>query len=185
MINKIKKDTDIRMGKNVEAFKKQISKIRTSRASPSILDGIIVKCYGTELPLRQLAGVTVKDAHTLVINLFDYSTSAMIKKAIQSSNLGLNPHSIGNVIHVPLPLLTEERRKDLVKVVRFEAEQCRISVRNARRDANDKMKILLKDKEISADVDRRFQDEIQKMTNTYIRLLDVALINKEKELLEF
>ncbi|WP_037389130.1 ribosome recycling factor [Serratia symbiotica] len=185
MINEIRKDADIRMEKSVEAFKNQISKVRTGRASPSILDGIMVEYYGAATPLRQLAIVTVEDSRTLAINLFDRSLGSAVEKAIMSSDLGLNPNSAGSVIRVPLPPLTEERRRDLIKVVRAEAEQGRVAVRNVRRDANDKVKALLKDKEISEDADRRSQDEIQKMTDAYIKLLDAALADKEKELLDF
>lgn len=185
MINEIRKDADSRMEKSVEAFKTQISKIRTGRASPSILDGIMVEYYGSATPLRQLANVTVEDSRTLAINLFDRSLGQAVEKAIMSSDLGLNPSSAGTVIRVPLPPLTEERRKDLIKVVRGEAEQGRVAVRNVRRDANDKVKALLKDKEISEDEDRRSQEDIQKMTDAYIKLLDTALADKEKELMDF
>lgn len=185
VINEIRKDADSRMGKCVESFKNQISKIRTGRASPSILDGIMVEYYGASTPLRQLANVTVEDSRTLAINLFDRSLGAAVEKAIMASDLGLNPNSAGSVIRVPLPPLTEERRKDLIKVVRGEAEQGRVAVRNVRRDANDKVKVLLKDKEISEDEDRRSQDDIQKMTDAYIKLLDAALAEKEKELMDF
>ncbi|WON75986.1 ribosome recycling factor [Serratia sp. UGAL515B_01] len=185
MINEIRKDADTRMEKSVEAFKNQISKIRTGRASPSILDGIMVEYYGSATPLRQLANVTVEDSRTLAINLFDRSLGSAVEKAIMSSDLGLNPSSAGSVIRVPLPPLTEERRKDLIKVVRGEAEQGRVAVRNVRRDANDKVKALLKDKQISEDEDRRSQEDIQKMTDAYIKLLDAALADKEKELMDF
>ncbi|CAI0972147.1 ribosome recycling factor [Serratia quinivorans] len=185
MINEIRKDADSRMEKSVEAFKTQISKIRTGRASPSILDGIMVEYYGSATPLRQLASVTVEDSRTLAINLFDRSLGSAVEKAIMASDLGLNPSSAGSVIRVPLPPLTEERRKDLIKVVRNEAEQGRVAVRNVRRDANDKVKALLKDKEISEDEDRRSQDDVQKLTDAYIKLLDTALAEKEKELMDF
>ncbi|ORM64180.1 ribosome recycling factor [Pantoea rodasii] len=185
MINDIKKDADTRMEKCVDAFKNQISKVRTGRASPSLLDGIVVPYYGTPTPLRQLASVTVEDSRTLKINVFDRSLSPAVEKAIMASDLGLNPSSAGTDIRVPLPALTEERRKDLIKVVRGEAEQGRVSVRNVRRDANDKIKALLKDKEISEDDERRSQDEIQKMTDVYIKNLDAALAEKEKELMDF
>ncbi|MCA1179848.1 MULTISPECIES: ribosome recycling factor [unclassified Pantoea] len=185
MINDIKKDADTRMEKCVDAFKNQISKVRTGRASPSLLDGIMVPYYGTPTPLRQLASVTVEDSRTLKINVFDRSLSPAVEKAIMASDLGLNPSSAGTDIRVPLPALTEERRKDLIKVVRGEAEQGRVSVRNVRRDANDKIKALLKDKEISEDDERRSQEEIQKMTDGYIKNLDAALAEKEKELMDF
>ncbi|HCW98281.1 MAG TPA: ribosome recycling factor [Pantoea sp.] len=185
MINDIKKDAETRMEKCVEAFKNTISKVRTGRASPSLLDGIVVEYYGTPTPLRQLASVTVEDSRTLKINVFDRSMGPAVEKAIMASDLGLNPSSAGSDIRVPLPALTEERRKDLIKVVRGEAEQGRVSVRNVRRDANDKIKALLKDKEISEDDERRTQDEIQKMTDARIKNVDAALAEKEKELMEF
>jgi ribosome recycling factor len=185
VINDIKKDADTRMEKCVEAFKNTISKVRTGRASPSLLDGIVVEYYGTPTPLRQLASVTVEDSRTLKINVFDRTLSAAVEKAIMKSDLGLNPSSAGSDIRVPLPALTEERRKDLIKIVRGEAEQGRVSVRNVRRDANDKIKALLKDKEISEDDERRAQDEIQKMTDAYIKKVDAALSEKETELMDF
>ncbi|MBV6821063.1 ribosome recycling factor [Rahnella sp. PD12R] len=185
MINEIKKDAEIRMDKCVESFKTHISKIRTGRASPGILDGIMVDYYGSSTPLRQLAQVTVEDSRTLAISVFDRSISAAVEKAIMTSDLGLNPSSAGATIRVPLPALTEERRKDLIKVVRGEAEQGRVSVRNVRRDANDKTKALLKDKEISEDEDRRSQDDIQKLTDIFIKKIDVALAEKETELMDF
>jgi len=185
VINDIKKDAEVRMEKCVEAFKNNISKIRTGRASPAILDGIMVDYYGSATPLRQLASVTVEDSRTLKINVFDRSISNAVEKAIMSSDLGLNPMSAGTDIRVPLPALTEERRKDLIKIVRGEAEQGRVSVRNVRRDANDKVKALLKDKEISEDDDRRSQEEIQKMTDGGIKKIDAALAEKEAELMDF
>lgn len=185
VINDIKKDAEVRMEKCVEAFKNNISKIRTGRASPAILDGIMVDYYGSATPLRQLASVTVEDSRTLKINVFDRSISNAVEKAIMSSDLGLNPMSAGTDIRVPLPALTEERRKDLIKIVRGEAEQGRVSVRNVRRDANDKVKALLKDKEISVDDDRRSQEDIQKMTDVGIKKIDAALAEKEAELMEF
>lgn len=185
VINDIKKDAETRMDKCVEAFKSTISKVRTGRASPSLLDGIVVEYYGTPTPLRQLASVTVEDSRTLKINVFDRSLGPAVEKAIMTSDLGLNPSSAGTDIRVPLPALTEERRKDLIKIVRGEAEQGRVSVRNVRRDANDKIKALLKDKEISEDDERRSQDDIQKMTDLHIKHVDAALAEKEKELMEF
>ncbi|MDL1301243.1 ribosome recycling factor [Yersinia pestis] len=183
MINEIRKDAEVRMEKCLEAFQNHISKIRTGRASPSILDGIQVEYYGTATPLRQLANIVVEDSRTLALTVFD--RSAAVEKAIMTSDLGLNPSSAGTVIRVPLPALTEERRKDLIKVVRAEAEQGRVSIRNVRRDANDKVKALLKDKEISEDEDRRSQDDVQKLTDAYIKKVDAALAVKEAELMDF
>ncbi|WP_312241331.1 ribosome recycling factor [Pantoea sp.] len=185
MINDIKKDAETRMDKCVEAFKNTISKVRTGRASPSLLDGIVVEYYGTPTPLRQLASVTVEDSRTLKINVFDRSMGPAVEKAIMASDLGLNPSSAGSDIRVPLPALTEERRKDLIKIVRGEAEQGRVSVRNVRRDANDKIKALLKDKAIGEDEERRAQDEVQKMTDAHIKKVDLALSEKETELMDF
>ncbi|MGP1956235.1 MAG: ribosome recycling factor [Arsenophonus sp. NC-PE1-MAG3] len=185
MINKIKKDAQERMEKSVDALKSQINKIRTGRASPSLLDGIMVEYYGSATPLRQLANITTEDSYTLAITVFDRKLALAVEKAIIASNLGLNPSSTGTIIRLPLPPLTEERRKDLIKVVRNDAEQGRVSVRNARRDANDKIKILLKDKKISDDLERRAQDEIQKLTDNYIMKIDESLEEKEKELMEF
>ncbi|WP_334473262.1 ribosome recycling factor [Arsenophonus sp. PmNCSU2021_1] len=185
MINEIKKDAQERMEKSVEALKSQINKVRTGRASPSLLDGIMVEYYGAATPLRQLANITAEDSRTLAITVFDRTLAPAVEKAIMASDLGLNPSSAGTIIRVPLPPLTEERRKDLIKVVRNDAEQGRVSVRNARRDANDKIKALLKDKEISEDDERRAEDEIQKLTDNFIKKVDEALEQKEKELMEF
>lgn len=184
VINEIKKDTEARMEKCLEAFKHHISKIRTGRASPALLDGIMVEYYGSPTPLRQVANVVAEDSRTLAITVFDRTLGPAVEKAIISSDLGLNPSSAGTVIRVPLPPLTEERRRDLTKIVRNEAEQGRVSVRNVRRDANDKIKALLKEKTISEDEERRAQDEIQKLTDRYIKKVDEALASKEAELLE-
>ena len=185
MLNEIQKDTEQRMEKSLEAFHTHISKIRTGRASPSILDGIQVEYYGSATPLRQLANVVAEDSRTLAITVFDKSLTAAVEKAILASDLGLNPASTGTVIRVPLPPLTEERRRDLTKIVRGEAEQGRVSVRNIRRDANDQIKALLKDKEISEDDERKAQDAIQKITDAMIKKLDVILAEKEKEIMAF
>ena len=185
MINEIKKDTEQRMEKSIEAFKTQISKIRTGRAHPSLLDGIHVEYYGAATPLRQLANVVAEDARTLAVSVFDRSLIQAVEKAIMTSDLGLNPSSAGTTIRVPLPALTEERRRDLTKVVRAEAEQGRVAVRNIRRDANDQIKALLKDKEISEDDERKAQDTIQKLTDAYVKRVDEALADKEKELMDF
>lgn len=184
VINEIRKDAEIRMEKCVDAFKNHISKVRTGRASPSLLDGIQIEYYGTLTPLRQLANIIAEDSRTLAITVFDRALAPAVEKAIMASDLGLNSSSAGTVIRVPLPPLTEERRRDLIKVVRAEAEQGRVSVRNVRRDANDKVKALLKDKTIGEDEDRRSQDEIQKLTDAWIKKLDSALAEKEAELME-
>ncbi len=185
MINEIRTDAETRMDKCVDAFKTHINKVRTGRAHPSLLDGIQIEYYGSSTPLRQVANVVAEDSRTLAITVFDRSLSAAVEKAIMSSDLGLNPSSAGTTIRVPLPAMTEERRKDLTKVVRAEAEQGRISVRNVRRDANDKLKALLKDKAIGEDDERKAQDDIQKMTDIMIKKVDQALADKEKELMDF
>lgn len=184
MINDVIKDAKERMTKSVEALKSQMSKVRTGRAHPSILDGIKVSYYGADTPLNQLANIAVEDSRTLAITVFDKSTTGAVEKAIMTSDLGLNPASAGTVIRVPLPPLTEERRRDLVKVVRAEAEQGRVAVRNIRRDANSDVKELLKEKEITEDDDRKAQDDIQKITDEAIKRIDELLSAKEAELME-
>ncbi|HEY5715467.1 MAG TPA: ribosome recycling factor, partial [Psychromonas sp.] len=167
-----------------EAFKSQLAKIRTGRAHPSLLDGIMVPYYGSNTPLRQVSNVSTEDARTLTVTVFDASLIQAVEKAIMGSNLGLNPMSAGTVIRIPLPPLTEERRRDLIKVVRGEAENSRIAIRNIRRDANGDLKTLEKDKDISEDEQRAGEDLIQKVTNDYIKQIDDLLAVKEKELLE-
>ena len=184
MINDILKDSKIRMEKSVEALKGQLSKIRTGRAHPSLLDGIQVSYYGANTPLRQVANVSVEDARTLTISVFDKTLIQPVEKAILQSDLGLNPMSAGTTIRVPLPPLTEERRRDLVKVVRNEAEGARVAVRNIRRDANADLKTLLKDKEIGEDDERKAVDEVQKLTDAFVKKVDEVLADKEKELME-
>ena len=185
MINDIKQDAKERMTKSVESLKSQMSKIRTGRAQPALLDGITVDYYGSSTPLRQVANVVAEDSRTLAVTVFDRSMIQAVEKAIMTSDLGLNPSSAGTTIRVPLPALTEERRKDLTKIVRGEAEQARVAVRNVRRDANDKVKALLKEKEISEDDDRRSQEDVQKMTDAAIKKVDAALADKEAELMQF
>jgi ribosome recycling factor len=184
VINDIIKDSKNRMEKSVEALKSQLSKIRTGRAHPSILDNIMVPYYGADTPLRQVANVTIEDARTLSLTVFDKSIVPAVEKAIINSDLGLNPMSAGTNIRIPLPPLTEERRRDLVKVVKAEAEQGRVSIRNIRRDANTDFKSLLKDKDITEDDERRATDEIQKLTDNFVKRIDEVLADKEKELME-
>ncbi|AFP85070.1 ribosome recycling factor [secondary endosymbiont of Ctenarytaina eucalypti] len=184
MINTISTDTEMRMEKCIGAFKHYISKVRTGRASPSLLDGIRVKYYDTLTPLRQVANVVAEDSRTLAITIFDRTMTPAVEKAIMASELGLNTSSTGSIIRIPLPPLTENRRRDLIKVVRTAAEQARVCVRNVRRDANEKVKALLKDKTISADADHLSQYEIQKLTDAWIKKLDNALAEKEQELIE-
>ncbi len=184
MINEIKQDAQERMEKSVESLKNNLSKVRTGRAHPSLLAGISVEYYGAPTPLNQVANVVAEDARTLAITVFDKELTPKVEKAIMASDLGLNPMSAGTIIRVPLPPLTEERRKDLVKIVRGEAEGGRVAIRNIRRDANGDLKALLKDKEISEDEDRKGQDEIQKLTDAAVKQVDEVLAAKEKELME-
>ncbi|WP_455384111.1 ribosome recycling factor [Acidihalobacter prosperus] len=184
MIDDIHEDAHTRMRKTLEALKTEFSKIRTGRATPSLLDHITVDYYGTPTPLNQVAKVAVEDSRTLSITPWEKTMVAPIEKAIMTSDLGLNPASAGTVIRVPMPPLTEERRKDLVRVVRHEAEGGRVAIRNIRRDANNDLKSLVKEKEISEDDERRAQDAVQKLTDQYIAEVDAALAHKEKELME-
>ncbi|MGP1931345.1 MAG: ribosome recycling factor [Arsenophonus sp. ET-YP4-MAG3] len=185
MINEIKKNTKKRMEKSIEALKNQINKIHTGRASPSLLDGIMIKYHSTMIPLRKLVNITVEDSRTLAITVFDPMLSPIVEKAIMASNLGLNPFSSEMIIRVPLPPLTEKRRNDLIKVVRNNGEQGKVSIRNIRRDANDKIKTLLKNKEISKNDEYSAQNKIQRLTDNFINKIDKALEEKEKELIEF
>lgn len=184
MLNDIQKDAQVRMSKSIDALKNQLAKIRTGRAHPSLLDSISVPYYGAETPLNQLANVTVEDSRTLALMVFDKSVIQAVEKAILTSDLGLNPMSAGTTIRIPLPPLTEERRKDLIKVVRAEAENGRIAIRNIRRDANSDVKSLLKEKDVSEDEAKKSEDIIQKTTDDFIKQVDVVLAAKEKELLD-
>lgn len=184
MINDLKKDAASRMGKTIETFKDDLSKIRTGRAHTSLLDHITVEYYGSEVPLSQVANVSVADSRTLSVQPWEKNMVPVVEKAIMTSDLGLNPNTSGQIIRVPLPPLTEERRKELIKVVRSEAEGARVAVRNIRRDVLSDVKSLLKEKEISEDDERRAQDEIQKLTDKHVAEIDQLLEKKEQELME-
>lgn len=184
MIDEIKQDAHERMSKSVEALKNNMNKVRTGRAHASLLDNITVEYYGADTPLNQVGNISVPDARTIAITVFDKGMIGAVEKAILKSDLGLNPASQGTLIRIPLPPLTEERRKDLVKVVRGEAEGGKIAIRNIRRDANSDFKSLLKEKEISEDECHQAEDEIQKITDTYVKQVDEVLAAKEKELME-
>jgi len=184
MIDEIIEDAEARMGKSVEALAKELTKIRTGRAHPSLLDQVSVDYYGNATPIKQVANVTVEDSRTLVVTPWEKQMVQAVEKAIMNSGLGLNPATAGTVIRIPMPPLTEERRRDLVKVVKGEAENGRIAIRNIRRDANSDFKDLLKEKEITEDECRDAEEEIQKLTNRYIAKVDEALAAKEKELME-
>jgi ribosome recycling factor len=185
MIDDIKKDADARMSKSVEALKGVLKKIRTGRAHVSLLDQITVEYYGSQVPLSQVANVAVDDARTLSVTPWEKPMVSLVEKAIINSDLGLTPNSAGMVIRVPLPPLTEERRKDMIKLVRHEAEQGKIAIRNIRRDALNSVKELLKEKEIGKDDDHRAQEEMQKITDARVAEVDAVLTDKEAELMEF
>ncbi len=184
MINDIKINATQRMQKSLDALKHELTKLRTGRAHTSLLEHITVPYYGNEVPLSQVGTIAVADARMLTVTPWEKTLVPVIEKAILTSDLGLNPVTSGTVIRVPLPPLTEERRRDMIKVVRSEAEGGRVAVRNIRRDANNELKGLLKDKKISEDDDRRTQDDIQKLTDKYIGEIDKLLDEKERELLE-
>jgi len=184
MINEIKDDADARMKKSIEALGKELSKLRTGRAHPSLLDQVMVSYYGSDSPLSQVASVSVTDARTLTVTPWEKPLIPVIEKAIMSSGLGLNPVTSGNNIRVPLPALTEERRRDLIKLMRAEGEQSRVAARNIRRDVIGDVKSLLKDKDITEDEARKAEDDIQKITDKNIAEIEKVLEGKEKDLME-
>jgi ribosome recycling factor len=184
MLQDIKKDAAERMGKSVESLRGELKKLRTGRAHTSLLDHITVEYYGSEVPLSQVANIGVEDARTLTITPWERNMVSVVEKAILTSDLGLNPATAGTVIRVPLPPLTEERRRDMGKVVRHEGENAKVAIRNIRRDALHHVKELLKEKEITEDDDRRVHDEIQQLTDKHITLVDKVVEEKEQELLE-
>ena len=184
MIEDLKKDAEQRMGKSIDALSGAFAKIRTGRAHPSLLDGISVSYYGADTPLNQMANVSVLDARTLSISVWEKQLVPEIEKAIMKSDLGLNPVTTGELIRIPMPPLTEETRKGYTKQARTEAEGARISIRNIRRDVLSDVKDLLKEKEITEDEERRAQDDVQKITNRFIGQVDDMLAVKEKDLME-
>lgn len=184
MIEDIKQDATERMRKSVESLKQDLIKIRTGRAHASLLDHITVEYYGADTPLNQVAAVAVSDSRTLTVTPWEKDMVGVVEKAIMQSELGLTPNTAGTLIRIPLPPLTEERRRDLTRIVKQEGEQARVAVRNVRRDANSTIKDLVKEKEISEDDSRRAEEEIQKITDKYIADVDKALESKEKELME-
>jgi ribosome recycling factor len=183
MINEIKQDAQERMKKTLESLGHAFAKIRTGRAHPSILDGVMVSYYGSDTPLRQIANVTAEDSRTLALTVFDRGMIQAVEKAIMTSDLGLNPATAGTTIRVPMPALTEETRKGYTKQARSEAENARVAVRNIRRDAIAQLKDLVKEKEISEDQERRGQDDVQKLTDKYVAEIDKALEGKENDLM--
>ena len=184
MITDVKQQADSRMHKSISSLKEALTKIRTGRAHTSLLDHIMVPYYGSDVPLTQAANVAVADARTLTVTPWEKNMVPAIEKAIMTSDLGLNPVTVGGVIRINLPSLTEERRRDLIKIVRSESEGARVAIRNIRRDANNDLKKLVKDKAISEDEERRAQDDIQKLTDKCIADVDKILEAKEAELME-
>lgn len=183
MIEDIKKDAEERMKKSLDSLDVALKRVRTGRAHPSLLDSITVSYYGSDSPLNQLANISVEEGRTLLITPFDKSVIPDIERAIMTSDLGLNPSTAGMVIRLPLPALTEETRRDLVKVVRAEAEHAKVAVRNIRRDANGDFKDLLKEKEISEDEARHAEEQIQQLTDRMVADVDKMLKTKEEELM--
>ena len=183
MINEIKTEAETKMTKSIEALTSAFNKIRTGRAHPSILDSVMVNYYGQETPLRQVASVNVEDSRTLTVSPWEKNLVPQIEKAIMTSDLGLNPSTSGDLIRLPMPMLTEETRKNMVKQARADAEHGRVSVRNARRDANSTLKELLKDKDISEDDERRGEEDVQKLTDRFIAEVEKLLKGKEEDLM--
>jgi ribosome recycling factor len=184
VIDDIKQEAKERMEKALEALGHNFNKIRTGRAHPSLLDGLKIEYYGADTPINQLANVNVEDARTLSISAWDRSSIPAIEKAIMKSDLGLNPSTAGDVIRIPMPALTEETRKGYIKQARHEAESARVSVRNARRDAMSMLKDMVKEKEISEDDERRGQDVVQKLTDSFVERIEKMLVDKEADLME-
>jgi ribosome recycling factor len=183
MIAELKKNIEIKMQKTIEALKHDLAKVRTGRAHTGLLDHVQVEYYGSLVPINQVANVTLIDARTIGVQVWEKSMVAKVEKAIRDSDLGLNPSTQGELIRVPMPALTEERRRDLTKVVKGEGENARVAIRNLRRDANTHLKEGVKKKEISEDDERRAQDEVQKLTDRYIAEIDKLLAQKESELM--
>ncbi len=179
----VKKTTEQKMQKSIETLKADLSKVRTGRAHVGILDHVMVDYYGTPTAINQVANLTLIDARTIGVQPWEKKMGAVIEKAIRESDLGLNPATVGDLIRVPTPALTEERRKEMVKLVKSEAEDAKIAIRNIRRDANEGLKKLLKDKAISEDDERRSQDEVQKLTDKFVAEVDKLVAEKEKEVM--
>ena len=183
MIPELKKSTEQKMGKSIEAFKSDLGKVRTGRAHTGLLDHVMVDYYGTPTPINQVAKIILLDSRTIGVTPFEKKLISTVEKSLRESDLGLNPATSGDTIRLPMPALTEERRKELIKVVKHEAENARVSVRNLRRDAIQHLKEALKKKEVSENDERRAQDDVQKLTDRYIGEIDKLLAQKEQELL--
>lgn len=183
MISDIKKNVEQKMQKSLEALKVDLSKIRTGRAHTGILDHVMVEYYGSPTPVNMVANITLSDARTIAVQPYEKNMIGPVEKAIRDSDLGLNPATNGELIRVPMPMLTEERRRDLIKVVKSEGEDAKIAVRNIRREANEQLKKLLKDKAVGEDEERRAQDDVQKLTDRFVAEIDKALQAKEVDLM--
>jgi ribosome recycling factor len=183
VIDDIKSEAEKKMKKSLESLNSAFNKIRTGRAHPSILDGVMVEYYGQETPLKQVASINVEDNRTLTVSPYEKPLMQKVEKAIMMSDLGLNPSNNGDLIRIPMPMLTEETRKQMVKQAKADAEQGRVSIRNARRDANNMLKELLKDKDINEDEERQGEDAIQKLTDRYIAEVEKQLKSKEEDLM--
>ncbi len=184
MLEDLKKDAQVRMTKSIESLRHDLKKLRTGRAHTSLLDHVMVDYYGSEVPINQVANISIQDARTLVVSAWEKQMVPVIEKAILNSDMGLNPVTAGEVMRVPLPPLTEERRKDMTRVVRQEGENARVAIRNIRRDVLGDAKQLLKEKEITEDDERRMQDEVQKITDKNVAEVDKLIEAKEKDLME-
>lgn len=184
MLEDLKKDAQVRMTKSIESLRHDLKKLRTGRAHTSLLDHVMVDYYGSDVPINQVANISIQDARTLVVSAWEKQMVPVIEKAILNSDMGLNPVTAGEVMRVPLPPLTEERRKDMTRVVRQEGENARVAIRNIRRDVLSDVKQLLKEKEITEDDERRMQDEIQKITDKNVAEVDKLIEAKEKDLME-
>ncbi len=184
MISELKKNIEQKMQKSVEALKTDLAKVRTGRAHTGLLDHVMVEYYGSMVPVNQVANITLIDARTIGVQTWEKPMLGKVERAIRDSDLGLNPANMGELLRVPMPALTEERRRDLTKVVRHEGETAKVAIRNLRRDGNQQLKDAVKDKEISEDDERRGEDEIQKLTDRYVAEIDKLLAQKEQELMQ-
>ena len=184
MLNDVYSDAKHRMQKSIESLHRELAKLRTGRANPSVVEKLMVPYYGNDTPLNQVANITVLDARTLSVSPWEKSMVAAVEKAIRTANLGLNPATVGDLIRIPLPTLTEERRKDLVKLVKNEGENARIAIRNLRRDSIGKIKDLEKNKDISEDEQKRAEDKVQTITDEFTKEVDKVVSAKENELME-
>ena len=184
MVEDIRKDAGARMAKSVEALRNELGKLRTGRAHASLLDHVTVGYYGSDVPLNQVASITVSDPRTLAVSPWEKKIIPDVEKAIMASDLGLNPVTSGDVIRVPLPPLTEERRREMTRIVRQEAEQARVAVRNIRRDANQQLKALIRDEHLPEDAEKRAEADVQKLTDRHVAEIDSVLEEKERDLME-